>query len=79
MAESDDDKTVEPVVPKASDDPPVTPPTPPAPPAEDDSLRDEVASLKEIVVGLAETVASLAPLPSDETPTAKPWTHRTFG
>lgn len=45
----------------------------------DDSLRQMVERLEEQVRGLSEQVAALAPVPTDEAPVSKPWTHRTFG
>lgn len=78
----DDDDKKEKETPETPPTPPADPPTPPAvvdPPADTDGLRDEVTELKGIVTSLVETVAALAPLPGDQTPTAKPWTHRTFG
>ncbi len=80
MAEEEKEKeTVPPDAPPA--DPPKTieTPAPADPPADNEGLRAELQDLKGIVTSLAETVAALAPLPGDETPTPKPWTHRTFG
>jgi hypothetical protein len=75
-----DDKKDTPVADKLPDNPPPTPPDKPAddpaPPAEDNTLRDTVARLEETVNGLAQQVAALAPLPGDETPTSRPWTHK---
>lgn len=51
--------------------------TPPSPTA-DDSLRQTVERLQEAVDGLTLKVESLAPLPGDETPTHRPWTHKRF-
>lgn len=50
----------------------------PASPATDDSLRHTVEKLQEAVDGLTLKVESLAPLPGDDVPTSRPWTHRRF-
>lgn len=71
---ADDDGTTE-----------TTPPTPVAepvtsPPVNDNALRESVERLEQIVSGLAEQVASMAPAASeherDESPTSIPWTHK---
>ena len=81
MAEEEKEKeTVPPEAPPAEPpkvDPPAPEPVTDAP--SNDELRGEITDLKSIVNSLAETVAALAPLPGDQTPTPKPWTHRTFG
>jgi len=50
----------------------------PAPPAHDDSLRVAVQKLQETVDGLTQRVEALTPVPGDEAPTSRPWTHRGF-
>ena len=71
----DDDKAPETEVPKTPE-PPTEPHHDPAPPAEDTSLREAVTKLQATVDGLTQRVEALTPLPGDETPTQRPWTHR---
>ena len=78
MADDDTPNQDPPKVPDNPAPPTGEPETHPAPPAHDDTLRATVEKLQETVDGLVQQVASLTPLPGDETPTNKPWNHRGF-
>lgn len=72
MADDDAPATEVPNTPE----PPTEPHADPAPPARDESLREAVDKLQATVDGLTQRVEALTPLPGDDTPTTRPWTHR---
>lgn len=54
--------------------PPTPPPVPPTPnPTPTDDTNTRIGRLETLITSLTETVAKL--IPSDDKPTARPWTH----